>query len=165
MVGSAASHPRGSGTWRSRLSFSRKLSRKRKRLSASMQSGAHGQLRHSAARWTPQLTLLDAVRIRGRHLSMGRAVIYCLDTHSASSIVLELTALAHGSRRPGYWRLRVKNPAEWSTVSFLIADIFADGLARLTGDEQKAVKTTAFDLQMNPASARSTFRERCSAGF
>lgn len=33
-----------------------------------------------------------------------------------------------------------------------IADTFTDSLARLTGDEQKAVKTTAFDLQMNPAS-------------
>lgn len=31
-----------------------------------------------------------------------------------------------------------------------IADTFTDSLARLTGDEQKAVKTTAFDLQMNP---------------
>ena len=32
-----------------------------------------------------------------------------------------------------------------------IADTFTDSLARLTGEEQKAVKTTAFDLQMNPA--------------
>lgn len=37
-------------------------------------------------------------------------------------------------------------------MNFLIADTFTDSLARLTGDEQKAVKTTAFDLQMNPAS-------------
>jgi hypothetical protein len=37
-------------------------------------------------------------------------------------------------------------------VEFLIADTFADSLARLTGDEQKAAKTTAFDLQLNPAS-------------
>jgi mRNA-degrading endonuclease RelE of RelBE toxin-antitoxin system len=35
---------------------------------------------------------------------------------------------------------------------FRIADTFTDSLARLTGDEQKAVKTTAFDLQLNPAS-------------
>src|SRR6266481_5716790 len=35
-------------------------------------------------------------------------------------------------------------------VEFLIADTFTDSLARLTGDEQKAVKTTAFDFQMNP---------------
>lgn len=35
-------------------------------------------------------------------------------------------------------------------MEFLIADTFTDSLARLTGDEQKAVKTTAFDLQMNP---------------
>ena len=32
-----------------------------------------------------------------------------------------------------------------------IADTFTDSLARLTGDEQKAAKTTAFDLQLNPA--------------
>lgn len=37
-------------------------------------------------------------------------------------------------------------------MQFLIADSFTDSLGRLTGDEQKAVKTTAFDLQMNPAS-------------
>jgi len=36
-------------------------------------------------------------------------------------------------------------------MDFRIADTFTDSLARLTGDEQKAVKTTAFDLQMNPA--------------
>ena len=35
-------------------------------------------------------------------------------------------------------------------MNFLIADTFTDSLARLTGDEQKSVKTTAFDLQMNP---------------
>ena len=29
-------------------------------------------------------------------------------------------------------------------MNFLIADTFTDSLARLTGDEQKAVKTTAF---------------------
>ncbi len=36
-------------------------------------------------------------------------------------------------------------------MKVLIADTFTDSLARLTGDEQKAVKTTAFDLQLNPA--------------
>lgn len=36
-------------------------------------------------------------------------------------------------------------------MDFRIADIFTDSLARLTGDEQKVVKTTAFDLQVNPA--------------
>jgi mRNA-degrading endonuclease RelE of RelBE toxin-antitoxin system len=34
-------------------------------------------------------------------------------------------------------------------MEFRIADTFTDSLARLTGEEQKAVKTTAFDLQMN----------------
>lgn len=37
-------------------------------------------------------------------------------------------------------------------MDFLISDAFTDSLARLTGEEQKAVKTTAFDLQLNPAS-------------
>ncbi len=36
-------------------------------------------------------------------------------------------------------------------MQFRIADTFTDSLTKLTGDEQKAVKTTAFDLQMNPA--------------
>jgi mRNA-degrading endonuclease RelE of RelBE toxin-antitoxin system len=35
-------------------------------------------------------------------------------------------------------------------MDFRIADTFQDSLARLTGDEQKAVKTTAFDLQVDP---------------
>lgn len=36
-------------------------------------------------------------------------------------------------------------------MNFRIADTFTDSLAKLTGDEQKAVKTTAFDLQLSPA--------------
>ncbi len=40
-------------------------------------------------------------------------------------------------------------------MDFRIADSFTDSLARLTGEEQKAVKTTAFDLQMNPAAPGS----------
>ena len=36
-------------------------------------------------------------------------------------------------------------------IAFRIADTFTGSLAKLTGEEQKAVKTTAFDLQMNPA--------------
>lgn len=36
-------------------------------------------------------------------------------------------------------------------VQFLIADTFTDALARLTGQEQKQVKTAAFDLQLNPS--------------
>lgn len=42
-------------------------------------------------------------------------------------------------------------------MNFLIADTFTDSLTSLTGDEQKAVKTTAFDLQMNPASPGLSF--------
>lgn len=40
-----------------------------------------------------------------------------------------------------------------------ISDTFTDSLARLTGDEQKAVKTTAFDLQMNPAGPGLSFHK------
>jgi hypothetical protein len=36
-------------------------------------------------------------------------------------------------------------------MEFRIADTFTDSLARLTAEEQKAVKTSAFDLQVNPA--------------
>lgn len=42
-------------------------------------------------------------------------------------------------------------------MDFRIADTFTDSLARLTGDEQKSVKTTAFDLQLNPASPGMSF--------
>jgi mRNA-degrading endonuclease RelE of RelBE toxin-antitoxin system len=36
-------------------------------------------------------------------------------------------------------------------MEFRIADTFSDSLAKLSGDEQKSVKTTPFDLQLNPA--------------
>jgi UvrD/REP helicase N-terminal domain len=44
-------------------------------------------------------------------------------------------------------------------MEFRIADTFADSLARLTGDEQKAVKTTAFPLQLNPANSGMQFHK------
>src|SRR3954453_4468795 len=44
-------------------------------------------------------------------------------------------------------------------TAFLIADTFTDSLARLTGDEQKAVKTTAFDLQMDPSAPGLSFHK------
>lgn len=43
-------------------------------------------------------------------------------------------------------------------MKFWIADTFTDSLSRLTGDEQKAVKMAAFDLQMDPSSPRLQFR-------
>jgi hypothetical protein len=43
-------------------------------------------------------------------------------------------------------------------VKFLIADTFVTSLARLTASEQKAVKTTAFDLQVSPALPGLQFR-------
>src|SRR5216684_1999552 len=42
---------------------------------------------------------------------------------------------------------------------FRIADTFTDSLAHLTGEEQKAVKTTAFDLQLNPANPGMSFHK------
>jgi mRNA-degrading endonuclease RelE of RelBE toxin-antitoxin system len=44
-------------------------------------------------------------------------------------------------------------------MDFRIADTFTGSLARLTGDEQKAVKTTAFDLQLNPAGPGMQFHK------
>ncbi len=44
-------------------------------------------------------------------------------------------------------------------MDFRISDTFTDSLARLTSDEQKAVKTTAFDLQLNPASPGMGFHK------
>jgi mRNA-degrading endonuclease RelE of RelBE toxin-antitoxin system len=44
-------------------------------------------------------------------------------------------------------------------MNFRIADTFTDSLAKLTGDEQKAVKTTAFDMQLNPANPGFSFHK------
>ena len=44
-------------------------------------------------------------------------------------------------------------------MQFLIADTFTNSLAKLTGEEQKQVKTTAFDLQINPANPGFSFHK------
>src|SRR5258705_9360175 len=44
-------------------------------------------------------------------------------------------------------------------MEFRIADTFTDSLARLTGEEQRAAKTTAFDLQLNPANPGLSFHK------
>lgn len=44
-------------------------------------------------------------------------------------------------------------------ITFRIADTFTTSLGRLSGDEQKAVKTTAFDLQVNPAHPSMQFHK------
>ncbi len=44
-------------------------------------------------------------------------------------------------------------------MNFRISDTFTDSLSRLTGGEQKAVKTTAFDLQMDPANPGMRFHK------
>lgn len=43
------------------------------------------------------------------------------------------------------------------SMEFRIADTFTTSLARLTGEEQKAAKTTAFDLQVDPAGKGLSF--------
>ena len=42
---------------------------------------------------------------------------------------------------------------------FRIADTFIDSLVKLTSQEQKAVKTKAFDMQMNPANPGMQFHK------
>jgi len=49
-------------------------------------------------------------------------------------------------------------------MEFRIADRFTAGLARPLGDEQKALKTTAFDLQMNPAQPGMQFHKLGAQG-
>jgi mRNA-degrading endonuclease RelE of RelBE toxin-antitoxin system len=44
-------------------------------------------------------------------------------------------------------------------MEFRISDTFTDSLTKLTSQEQKAVKTTAFDLQLNPASSGLRFHK------
>ena len=44
-------------------------------------------------------------------------------------------------------------------MEFRIADTFTDSLARLTADEQKFVKTTAFDLQVDPSRPSMQFHK------
>ena len=44
-------------------------------------------------------------------------------------------------------------------MEFRIADTFTASLARLTGDEQKAAKTTAFDLQVDPSGNGMSFHK------
>jgi superfamily I DNA/RNA helicase/mRNA-degrading endonuclease RelE of RelBE toxin-antitoxin system len=48
-------------------------------------------------------------------------------------------------------------------MEFRIADTFTESLARLTGDEQKAVKTTAFDLQIDPKNPGMKFHRLAKA--
>jgi superfamily I DNA/RNA helicase/mRNA-degrading endonuclease RelE of RelBE toxin-antitoxin system len=48
-------------------------------------------------------------------------------------------------------------------MEFRIADTFTDSLARLTGEEQKSVKTTAFDLQLNPTHPSLQFHKLAKA--
>lgn len=42
-------------------------------------------------------------------------------------------------------------------MEFRIADPFTESLSKLTGQKQKLVKTTAFDLQLGPANPGMRF--------
>ncbi len=44
-------------------------------------------------------------------------------------------------------------------MDFRISDTFTDSLSKLTGEEQKAIKTTAFDLQLNPENPGFSFHK------
>jgi mRNA-degrading endonuclease RelE of RelBE toxin-antitoxin system len=44
-------------------------------------------------------------------------------------------------------------------MTFLISDTFTDSLVKLTNQEQKAVKTTAFDLQIDPRNPGMSFHK------
>jgi mRNA-degrading endonuclease RelE of RelBE toxin-antitoxin system len=44
-------------------------------------------------------------------------------------------------------------------MNFLIADTFTDSLARLTTQEQRVAKTTAFDLQIDPSAPGMSFHK------
>ncbi len=44
-------------------------------------------------------------------------------------------------------------------MEFRIADTFVDSLSKLSNEEQKAVKTTVFDLQVNPANPGLSFHK------
>ncbi len=44
-------------------------------------------------------------------------------------------------------------------MDFRIADTFTSSLARLTSDEQRAIKTTAFDLQLDPKGSGMQFHK------
>ena len=51
------------------------------------------------------------------------------------------------------------DPQGFEQMEFLIAVIFTESLVKLTGDKQKSVKTTAFDLQLNPANPGMQFHK------
>lgn len=64
--------------------------------------------------------------------------------------------LACGDHNPYRWPVfRNQRPA----VDFRIADTFTASLTRLTGVEQKAVKTSAFDLQLDPSAPGLSFHK------
>src|SRR5258708_2544620 len=48
-------------------------------------------------------------------------------------------------------------------MEFLIADTFTSSLTKLNNEEQKAAKTTAFELQMNPAQPGMSFERVTNA--
>ena len=45
-------------------------------------------------------------------------------------------------------------------MDFSIADTFTHSIGNLTGDEEKAIKTTTSELQLNPANPGMSFYKR-----
>ena len=73
---------------------------------------------------------------------------------AASTVQVRQGAAATSSEPPAASRQR-----KFSEVQFRIAATFTDSLSKLTGEEQKAVKTAAFDLQMDPSGAGHSFHK------
>src|SRR2546426_8882875 len=103
-----------------------------------------GSFSESFMRTAPQQHRPDG----GRSRSARASDIYrrmAVQNRISSDSLRERSA---GSLAPLAWSKRL---IESNTMEFRIADTFTDSLARLSSEEQKAAKTTAFDLQMNPS--------------
>src|SRR5215216_4492970 len=62
---------------------------------------------------------------------------------------------ARDARTP--WSLARPGQSESHVMKFCIADSFTNALGELPAQEQKAVKTSAFDLQMDPSAPGLSF--------
>jgi hypothetical protein len=58
-----------------------------------------------------------------------------------------------------HYRIKFDRSSDYVVMEFRIADTFTGSLGRLTAQEQKAAKTTAFDLQLNAAAPGLSFHK------
>jgi mRNA-degrading endonuclease RelE of RelBE toxin-antitoxin system len=82
------------------------------------------------------------------------------DWHQSARIILDAVEAEWESRAKGF--VDDGDYFKWPTteaLEFRIADTFTDSLTKLTAQEQKAVKTTAFDLQMNASAPGLSFHK------